>query len=78
MQELRDHAKPLLDHIVTDMEEPQSPDQKHDKARGARPGNAPQLTQAAKDGEGAFGRFRLVTHERRMAELVSTRQARKH
>jgi len=47
-EELRDHSKLLLEEIAKDMETPQSGDEQHQKSRGNRPGNAPEITDAAR------------------------------
>ncbi|MGN6527078.1 MAG: RsbRD N-terminal domain-containing protein [Burkholderiaceae bacterium] len=46
--ELRDHAKLMLQRMADDMEQPQSDGDKHQKSRGNQPGNAPELTEAAR------------------------------
>jgi signal transduction histidine kinase len=46
--ELRDHAKLILQHVAADMKQPQNEDEKHRKSRGTLPGNAPELTAAAR------------------------------
>ena len=45
---LRDHAKVLLLHIADDLDTRQSGEEQHQKSRGRRPGNAPQVTKTAR------------------------------
>jgi signal transduction histidine kinase len=53
--ELCDHAKQLLMDIADDMDTFQSPEDQHLKSRGARPGNAPDVTRTARaDAEQRF------------------------
>lgn len=47
-EDLRDHARQLLQHMARDMEQPQSGEAQHAKSRGNQPGNAPELTEVAK------------------------------
>lgn len=54
-EELRDHAELLLRHAASDMRTPQSGGEQHEKSRGNRPGNAPELTRMARaDAEQRF------------------------
>ncbi|WP_157991422.1 ATP-binding protein [Caldimonas tepidiphila] len=55
-EELRDHTKQLLLHIADDMDTPQSGEDRHEKSRGNRPENAPEITRTAKaDADQRFG-----------------------
>jgi len=54
--ELRDHAKVMLQCMVADMRAAQSGQERHEKARGHKPGNAPELTKTAR--QHAEQRFR--------------------
>lgn len=47
-QELRDHARKLLLHVAEDMDSPQNSHDRHEKSRGNRPGNAPGITDTAR------------------------------
>lgn len=54
-EDLRDHAKLLLQSMADDMETPQTGGEQHEKSRGNRPGNAPRVTEAArKDADQRF------------------------
>ncbi|AKJ29260.1 sensor histidine kinase [Caldimonas brevitalea] len=54
-EELRDHAKLLLQHVASDIRAPQSDSEQHEKSRGNRPSNAPELTATARaDAEQRF------------------------
>lgn len=55
-EELRDHARLLLQHIADDIDRPQSDEDQHEKSRGNRPGNAPEVTETAR--QDADQRFR--------------------
>ena len=47
--DLADHAKVLLLAIATDMRNSQGAEAKHDKSRGDRPENAPEITRIARE-----------------------------
>lgn len=46
--DLRDHAKHLLLRIADDMDTPQKAQDQHEKSRGGRPGNSPDVTSTAR------------------------------
>lgn len=47
-KDLRDHARIMLRCMAADMASPQSDDEQHEKSRGGQPGNAPELTETAR------------------------------